>query len=72
MTIISFNLPDASKATLTIYDVTGKVLKVFTNDFSKGYNSIQIERNSLYASGVLYYKLESGDFSAIRKMIVLE
>lgn len=72
VTTIAFELPEAAAATLTVYDVTGKVVKVISNNFNKGYNTIELDRTDLGTSGVMYYTLESGDFKATRKMIVIE
>ncbi len=71
-TTIGFELPEANDVTITIYDVTGKTLKVIGQHFGKGYNSIEINKNELGATGVLYYTMESGDFKATRKMVVIE
>jgi hypothetical protein len=69
-TMIGFDLPEASAATLTIYDMSGKVLKLYRGDFAKGYNQITI--NDLNATGVLYYTLESADYTATMKMVRLK
>ncbi len=71
-TSIRFNLPEATSATLTISDATGRTLKVIEGDYTKGYNEISIDRTSLSATGVLYYQLETSEHSATRKMIVVE
>ena len=65
-TQIGFNLPNASDVTITINDVTGRTLKVIRGEFAKGYNTVNV--NNL-PSGVMYYTLESGDFTATLKMI---
>jgi len=69
-TSIAFNLPQASSASLTISDVSGKVIQRIDNNYEKGYNQVQID--NLTATGVLYYRLETADYSAIRKMVVLD
>ncbi len=69
---IGFNLPTADAASVTIYDVTGKVVRVIEGDYDKGYNEIKVSNRDLGASGVLYYQLESGDFTATKKMILVE
>ena len=71
-TTIGFDLPESSEASITIYDVTGKKVKVITNTFRKGYNSIELNKNELGSTGVLYYTLEAGSFKATRKMVVIE
>jgi len=72
VTTIGFELPAAMKATVTVYDVTGKTVKVISNDFAKGYNSVELNKNELGSIGVLYYTLEAGDFKATRKMVIIE
>jgi len=71
-TVIGFNLPEATTATLSIMDVSGKELKVITNDYVKGYNKIDLDVNSLDVKGVLFYQLETASHSATMKMIVIE
>ena len=68
-TVIGFNLPKAGFATLTISDVSGKVIKRIEGNYEKAYNQVRID--NLTASGVLYYRLETADYSAVRKMVVL-
>jgi len=71
-TVIGFNLPEAASATLTITDVTGKVLRVVRGDYARGYNQVNLNSAQLPSTGVLYYTLETGDFTATKKMIILE
>ena len=71
-TTIGFVMAEAATATMTIYDVTGKVISVVTGDYPKGYNEIELSKSELGATGVLHYQLESGDFIATKKMIVIE
>jgi hypothetical protein len=68
-TFVGFHLPEATEATLSVYDETGRVLYTTTGDFGKGYNAIALDRTSLNAIGVLYYKLETATNSATKKMI---
>ena len=72
MTSISFELPEATQTKLTIYDVTGKVLRVINNYYEAGNHSIMINASQISASGVLYYQLEAGNYSATKKMIIIE
>ena len=72
MTTIEFNLPESDDATLSIYDVTGRVIWSTTKAFNKGVNAIQIEKDELNTTGILYYRLDAGDNSATKKMIILE
>lgn len=69
-TIIGFSLPEAGSATLTVTDVSGKVLSVVEGEFAKGFNQIRLDANSLPVTGLLYYTLETSDDIATKKMIV--
>ena len=71
-TNISFELAATSDVTIRIMDVTGKAVFVQKGRFEKGYNTVTISNSSLHNSGVYYYQLEAGSFSATRKMILIE
>lgn len=71
-TQISFDLPEDLDATITLHDVTGRVVKVITRPFTKGYNVVTLTKADLVHSGMLYYTLEAGANKATRKMIVIE
>ena len=71
-TSIGFNLPEASAATLRIMDISGKELRVIKDNFSRGYNKIDLDLSSLKGNGVLYYQLETATHAATNKMIVIE
>lgn len=71
-TLIGFHLPQASKATLSIFDLSGKLLKVVSGEYSNGYNEITIDKADLSASGILYYQLETPNATATKKMIIVE
>ncbi len=71
-TLIGFELPEASEATLSIFDISGKLIKTQTENYPKGYNEISISRTDLNAKGVYYYRLETADNSATRKMMLLD
>ena len=69
---IGFNLPEATTATVRIFDVSGKNLKVIVLNAARGYNEVNVNRNELGAAGVLYYQLDTDTDSAVKKMIILE
>jgi hypothetical protein len=71
-TLIGFMLPEAMEAILTVYDVTGKVLKVVEGDFIKGYNEISLKIRDLGMVGTLFYQLDTRDYTATRKMIIVQ
>ncbi len=71
-TEISFNLPAAGTATLTVFDLEGKTLLLRTGDFAQGYNSVEISKSELDATGVMIYRLETAAGTATKKMVVLD
>jgi hypothetical protein len=71
-TIIPFYLPEASEVTLRIVDVSGKTLMTRTSQFDQGNNEWQVRRNSIPASGILYYQVSGPAGTATRKMVLAE
>ena len=70
--VISYRLPEASAVKLTVYDVTGKVVRVYELKGQKGLNSYKITKSELSVSGVLYYQLDAADHTAKKRMVVIE
>ena len=71
-TTIGYDLPAAGKATLSIFDVTGKVLVVKEQESVKGYNTISVSSKDIPSVGVLYYRLDASEYTATKKMIIIE
>lgn len=71
-TVIGFDLAKDSEYTVSVYDVTGKVVKTYNGFGNAGYNKLEISNKEINTSGVLYYRLESGDYTATRKMIMIK
>ncbi|MBK8505309.1 MAG: DUF11 domain-containing protein [Saprospiraceae bacterium] len=70
-TVIGFYLPEALDARLTIYDAAGKLLKVIERSYSKGYQEEVIRQQDLNTHGVIYYQLDTKDYAATRKMVLV-
>ncbi len=71
-TSIGFDIPKDAAVKLTIFDATGKVVKTVENEFKAGYNTIILNAHELTTSGVMYYRLESGEYSASKKMVLIK
>ena len=71
-TIIGFELPTEGNASLTIYDVTGKVINVSNGYYNAGYNEIEITTEAINQTGILYYELTSGNQVMTKKMISIK
>ena len=71
-TTIAYEMAEAGTAIFTLYDVTGKVLLVQEESAEKGMNTITFTANQINASGIVYYQIESGDFTATKKMLIVK
>ena len=70
-TKISFNLEKAGYTTLTIHNVLGQeVATVVAGDMSVGHHEVSFNALDL-SSGVYFYKLQSGDFTSVKKMTLM-
>ncbi len=72
VTTINYSLPESGLVKLTIYDMAGKVMRVYRLQGSKGMNSYQLKKEEIGTSGVLYYQLDANHNTATKKMIVIE
>lgn len=76
-TTISFSIPKYSKVEISIYNIKGqKVKTIAKKDFEKGihkviWNGKDIAGKSV-SSGIYFYKMETGNFSEIKKAILLK
>jgi uncharacterized protein (TIGR02145 family) len=71
-TVISYSLPLSSNIRLIVYNSVGQTVKVLENGFKNAGNySINFNAAEL-ASGTYFYKIESGQFTQIKKMIFLK
>ncbi len=71
-TIIPFTLTQDGEVTLTITDLTGKLLFKHRSYRDKGENTLRINRNDLSATGMLYYHLEAEGKRISQKMLRIE
>lgn len=76
-TKIAFDLPKASHVSLVIYDVLGREVAEITNqNYPPGYNEITwngLNRNGeQVSSGVYFYRISTGRWSAVKKMMMLK
>jgi hypothetical protein len=71
-TVIGYELPAAGNVTLTVFDVTGKVVYVKDQNSVKGYNTIAVSSKEIASVGVLYYRLDANEYTATKKMIIIE
>jgi hypothetical protein len=73
-TTILYYLAKADYVTLKVYNLLGKEVAVLTNKFQPaGAHTVKFSVNNFsLASGVYFYILKSGNFTTIKKMIILK
>ena len=71
-TKINFSLPKQGFVTLKIYDVLGKEVKTLVNELkSAGSYSVDFNASNL-SSGVYFFRMESGGFNEIKRMMLIK
>ncbi|PIP79236.1 MAG: hypothetical protein COW85_01680 [Ignavibacteria bacterium CG22_combo_CG10-13_8_21_14_all_37_15] len=71
-TLISYQLPASGLVTIKVYNVIGKEIATLVNEYQQsGSYSKEFSANRL-TSGVYFYTIKSGSFSATKKMILMK
>ncbi len=71
-TTVVFGLPESGPVTLKIYDNSGRQVATLLNEIKEaGYYTVTFSVPEL-ASGMYFYKLESGNFVAAKKMVLIK
>ncbi len=69
-TKIRYAVPQSAFTTLKVYSITGKEVAVLVNEQkTPGFYEVKFDGAEL-SSGVYFYKLQSGSFSDVKKMIL--
>jgi len=72
VTRIFFNIKESGQVSLKIYDILGKELAAPVNEkLNAGSYSVSFDAYNL-PSGIYFYKLETNNFSAVKKMVLLK
>lgn len=72
VTNIKFQVPERAKVTLSVYDITGKLVSVLANgEYETGVHVVSFNASNL-ASGIYFYKIEAGKFTDTKKLILMK
>ncbi|MBK6773687.1 MAG: FG-GAP repeat protein [Ignavibacteria bacterium] len=72
VTNLEFGISNLEFVTLKIYDVLGRELVTLVNEIKEpGYFKIKFDAGNL-SSGVYFYRMEAGDFVAVKKFVVMK
>lgn len=69
-TTVYFRLPADENVKLSIFDMSGKLIQTYNLTGKKGINTSEINIETEY-NGILYYQLDTKNFIATRKMVVI-
>ncbi len=71
-TQIAFSLPAASDVTLTVFDALGRNVGTLVHStLAAGNHTVNFDASNM-AAGIYFYQLKAGDFSAVRKMMLIK
>jgi hypothetical protein len=71
-TTIQYALPHAGNTTLKVYNILGQQVASLVNEFqAPGKYTVKFDASSM-ASGVYFYRVQSGSYSAIKKMMLIK
>lgn len=72
VTKINFDLPKDSKVDMRIYDMLGREVALLLNEVkTAGYYTINFNASRL-SSGIYFYRLSTGDFTSVKKLVVIK
>ena len=71
-TVIKFGIPKSGLVKLVVYDLLGRTVETLVNE-NKEAGNYQVDFNATnLASGVYFYRIEAGDFIAVKKMLLIK
>ncbi len=71
-TKISFAVPKAGNVELKVYDILGREVATLVNEVKQpGIYNVDFNASN-FASGIYFYTMKSGDFTAVKKMVLVK
>jgi photosystem II stability/assembly factor-like uncharacterized protein len=72
VTMVNFSVPKTGLVTIKVYNPLGKEVETLVNErMTAGTYGVSFDGSDL-ASGVYFYKLTAGDFSSIKRMVIIK
>ena len=69
-TTITFTLAKAGKVNLSLYDLSGRLVRVLVNENREaGTHSVRVN-GGILKKGLYMYRLQTGNYSAVKKMVM--
>jgi hypothetical protein len=71
-TLITYSIPTSSNVILKVYNVLGKLITTLVNENQgAGIYKVNFDAGSL-SNGVYFYKIQAGNYTAVKKMLLLK
>jgi len=71
-TTVQFGLPEPGRVSMSICNILGQqVIQLVDGYREAGYHDVTFDAMNL-ASGMYFYRIEAGEFSAVRKMVLVK
>ncbi len=71
-TVISYSIPTDSHVSIKVYDVLGNLISTLVNkNQTTGIYKVDFDANELN-NGVYFYKIQAGNFTSVKKMLLLK
>jgi hypothetical protein len=71
-TLITYSIPKSSNVMVKVYNVLGKLITTLVNENQEaGIYKVNFDARGL-SNGIYFYKIQAGNYSAIKKMLLLK
>ena len=71
-TTIKYSVPSSNRVSLKVYDILGNEVATIVNEYKPaGSYEVEFDASGL-PSGIYFYKLQTGPFVKMKKMILLK
>lgn len=71
-THIEFSIPEKQKVELTVFNTLGQKIKTILNEELDAGNHFAVFDGSELTSGIYFYKLKAGNYTSIKKMVLMK
>jgi subtilisin-like proprotein convertase family protein len=71
-TVIEFSIPTTELVMLKVFDVLGREVAVLVNELKRpGFHSVDFNAANL-ASGIYFYRIDAGEFTSVKRMMLIK
>jgi hypothetical protein len=72
VTRISYSIPKAGFVKIAVYDLLGREVETLVNEERQAGEFMMDFNGETLSSGIYYYKMEAGEFTSIKKMVLIK